>query len=91
MPVKKASPVKKIKTLQSKLKLDDPTYRAMLEAQTGKTSCKDLSKEEQLKVISHMQALVDGKSSPANASKNELLNASQNLSNQTRCSSFNAP
>jgi hypothetical protein len=47
----------KIHVLKSKAKLDDDTYRDILERETGKRSSKGMSEVEQLKVISALQAI----------------------------------
>ncbi|WP_269586183.1 regulatory protein GemA [Roseibium sp. Sym1] len=47
----------KIHVLKSKARLDDDTYRDILERETGKRSSKGMSEVEQLKVISALEAI----------------------------------
>lgn len=47
--------IKLIHVAKRSLALDDGMYRAMLEAQTGKTSCSDMSMSELQKVVEHLR------------------------------------
>lgn len=47
--------IKAIKCAQRQMGLDDATYRALLEAQTGKRSCTELSVAEQSRVLDYMR------------------------------------
>jgi phage gp16-like protein len=47
----------KIHVLKSKARLDDDTYRDILERETGKRTSKGMSEVEQLKVISALEAI----------------------------------
>ncbi|TYC53807.1 regulatory protein GemA [Rhodobacterales bacterium] len=51
------SALAKIHVLKSKAKLDDDSYRDILERETGKRSSKGMSQVEQLKVITALEAI----------------------------------
>ena len=57
--------IQAIKAAQRQLGLDDDTYRAMLQGQTGKRSAAELSVREQSKVLDYLRGL--GAANPAQA------------------------
>lgn len=61
------SQIKAIHTLKSRARLDDDTYRAFLERETGKRSSTQLSISQAVKVIDRLKALTNDARSPAEA------------------------
>lgn len=79
----------KIHCLKKDLRLDDDTYRAMLRAQTGKESAKDLSASQQLKVISYMVACQNNAPNLAGAGTKTLLETIRTiLGRQGKCRAY---
>lgn len=71
--------IAKIHVLKKQLGLDDDTYRAMLNVQTGMTSAKHLNKAQCLKVIGYMTACLNNQHSLAGKTAPELRTHLQRL------------